>query len=59
MTGKVVNLNRWKKARARDEKRAEAEENAARHGRNKTEKAKDAAAKARDEKHLDDHKREE
>ena len=58
MTGKVVNLTRARKSRARDEKRQKADANAAKFGRSKAEReaaAKDAEKAAR---HLDGHKRE-
>lgn len=54
----VINLNQFRKKKARAEKRAQAGENAVRHGRSKADKALDAAQadKARD-RH-DAHKRE-
>lgn len=54
----IINLNRVRKARARDEARASAEVNRARYGRNRAER--EAADKARDtaERHLDGHRRE-
>ena len=58
MIAKVVNLTRARKARARDDKRARADANAAKFGRSKAERegaAKDAEKAAR---HLDAHKRE-
>ena len=39
----VVNLNRFRKEKARAERRAEADANAAKHGRTKAEKALDQA----------------
>lgn len=54
----IINLNRVRKARARDEARAGAEANRARHGRTRAER--EAAGKARDTaaRHLDGHRRE-
>ena len=57
MTGKVVNLNRARKARARDATRREADANAAKHGRSKAERQADAAETARAKADLDGHKR--
>ena len=53
-----VNLNKVRKDRARDEKRARADENAVKFGRTKAEKARDAAEKGASVRHLDGHKRE-
>jgi hypothetical protein len=53
----VVNLRQARKARARDAAKAEATANAARHGRSKGEKAREAADKARAEAQLDGHRR--
>ena len=58
MTGKVVNLSRARKARARDEKRRQADENAARFGRTKAERAADRAEADKAARHLDQHRRE-
>ncbi len=54
----IINLNRVRKARARDEARVDAEANRARHGRTRAER--EAAEKARDTaaRHLDGHRRE-
>lgn len=57
MTGKVVNLRAVRKAKARDASRQQADENAARHGRTKAQRAEEKAAAARALRHLDDHKR--
>lgn len=57
--GKPVNLNRFRKDKARAEDRARADENAAKFGRSKADKALE---KARDEKarrDLDGHRRDE
>ncbi|MFK7744387.1 MAG: DUF4169 family protein [Roseobacter sp.] len=53
-----VNLNKVRKTRARAEKRARADENAVKFGRNKPEKAADDAQKRKAVHHLDAHKRE-
>lgn len=57
MTGKVVNLNRVRKARAREDDRRDAEANAAKHGRSKAEREAEAARLAREAADLDGHKR--
>ncbi|WP_020043373.1 DUF4169 family protein [Salipiger mucosus] len=49
----VINLNRFRKQKARDEKRATADENAAKHGRSKAEKAQERARTERAERDLD------
>lgn len=56
---KVVNLNQYRKQKARDTKRAAADENAARHGRTKAERQLEEARaqKARDT--LEGHRRDE
>lgn len=53
----VTNLNRFRKARARDRKRAEADENAIRFGRTKSEKALDKARADKAARNLDAHRR--
>ena len=53
----VVNLNRFRKEKARAEKRAEADANAAKHGRTKAEKALDKARAAKAARDLDGHER--
>ncbi|MBB4837893.1 hypothetical protein HNP52_000944 [Sphingomonas kyeonggiensis] len=53
----IINLNRARKAKARVEKSARAEENRIRFGRSKTEKQAEAAEQARIAKTLDDAKR--
>lgn len=57
MTGRVVNLRAARKTRARDEKRRKADENAARFGRSKLERAKTEDQKERLDRHLDGHRR--
>jgi len=57
VTGKVVNLTRARKTRARDEKRRLADANAVKHGRGKAERQAEEASAARDRAHLDGHKR--
>ncbi|WP_424980224.1 DUF4169 family protein [Leisingera sp. S232] len=56
---KPVNLNRYKKEKARAEKKARADENAVTFGRTKAEKDLDKARNAQDVRRLDDHKRDE
>ena len=57
MTAGPVNLNRFRKHKVRAEKRARANENVARFGRGKAEKARDTAKTAGDDRRLDHHKR--
>ena len=52
-----VNLNRFRKQKARDEKRAQADENAARHGRTKAERELDEARARKARAALDGHRR--
>ena len=54
---KLTNLNRFRKQKARAEKRARADANAARFGRSKAEKALDNANKQKHDAMLDAHKR--
>jgi hypothetical protein len=54
----IVNLRQARKARSRDAAKAAATENAARHGRSKGEKAREAAEKTLADAHLDGHRRE-
>jgi hypothetical protein len=54
----IVNLRNARKQKARADKAAVAEQNRLKFGRTKAEKQADAAAKARAEKHLEGHKRE-
>ena len=57
MSDKPVNLNRFRKQKARAEKRSQADENAVKFGRTKAEKQRDAAEAAKSVAHLDQHKR--
>ncbi len=52
----VVNLNKFRKAKARDEKAQTASANRASHGRTKAEKARDEADHTHHLKTVDDHK---
>jgi hypothetical protein len=52
-----VNLNRFRKAKARAERQARAEENAVKFGRSKADKAADAKTSDSQARHLDGHKR--
>lgn len=52
-----VNLNRFRKARARAEKAARADENAVKHGRSKAAKARDQTRAEMAARHLDAHRR--
>ena len=54
----IVNLNKARKAQARQQAAAEAAANRAKHGRTKAEKANDARAEARRKTLLDGAKRE-
>ncbi|MBI6628741.1 DUF4169 family protein [Pontibaca salina] len=53
-----VNLNRVRKQRARDAKKARADENAARFGRSKAAREADRARRDKAARDLDGHKRE-
>ncbi|WP_321828766.1 DUF4169 family protein [Thalassovita sp.] len=53
----VVNLNKFRKAKARAEKKAQADENAVKFGRTKAEKSLDRAQNAKAQKDLDGKKR--
>ena len=59
MTGKVINLRTARKAKARLSAKDKANENAARFGLSKAERAKAEAVTGKAERHLDQHKREE
>ncbi len=59
MSGGVINLRTARKQRARVQKRAAGDANAARNGRSKAERAAEAARAAAERRHLDGHKREE
>ncbi|MGH1465490.1 MAG: DUF4169 family protein [Cognatishimia sp.] len=52
-----VNLNRFRKDKARADKKARADQNAARFGRSKAEKQRDRQAEKTAKDHLDNHKR--
>ncbi|MBB3712608.1 phage protein D [Limimaricola variabilis] len=56
---KPVNLNQFRKQKARAEKRARADVNAAKFGRSKAEKTRDAAEAEAAAKRLDQHRRDE
>ena len=56
--GDVVNLNRARKAKVRDDAKSAAAANRVAHGRTKAEKASDAAEQARRDALLDGAKRE-
>ena len=56
--GEIVNLNKARKARARQDAQADAAANRAKHGRTKVERAKDAQAEARRKALLDGAKKE-
>jgi hypothetical protein len=55
----ILSLSKARKAKARTEKEAAAEANRIKFGRTKAEKLKDAGEKARAEKHIEGHKRDE
>lgn len=55
----IINLRTARKAKARTEKETQASQNRVLFGRTKAERQKDAAEKAKAEKHIDGHKREE
>ncbi|MBY6055124.1 DUF4169 family protein [Leisingera daeponensis] len=57
--GKPVNLNRYRKDKARAEKKARADRNAVTFGRTKAEKDLDKARNVQDARRLDEHKRDE
>ncbi|MGI3171512.1 DUF4169 family protein [Pseudooceanicola sp. C21-150M6] len=52
----IVNLNRFRKHKAREDKRATADQNALKHGRSKSDKARDQLEKNQQERHLDNHR---
>lgn len=56
---KPVNLNRYRKQKARAEKKVRADQNAVAHGRTKAEKDLDKARNVQNIRRLDDHKRDE
>ena len=55
---KPVNLNRFRKEKARADKKARADVNSVKFGRTKSEKQRDADKAQADIRHLDGHKRE-
>lgn len=55
----LINLNKARKARAKTRKRAEADENAVRHGRTKAQKTLDKANADKANRDLDGHRTEE
>jgi hypothetical protein len=57
VTGKVVNLSRARKARARDDKRRKADANAARHGRTRGKREADRVEAVKTARDLDAHRR--
>ncbi len=59
MSDAPVNLNRVRKERVRAAQKARADENAARFGRTRAQKAEEEAARARARAQLDAHRREE
>ena len=54
----ITNLNRFRKDRARADKRRQGDANAAKFGRSKAERAQEAAEAARAARALDQHRRE-
>lgn len=56
MSGRPVNLNKYRKRRARDEAVTKADVNAVKFGRSKAEKTRDSATAAGDAARLDGHK---
>lgn len=54
---KVTNLNRFRKSRDRDRKRAAADENAVKFGRTKAQKSLDTARAEKAQRSLDGHRR--
>lgn len=55
--GKPVNLNRFRKEKARAERKARADQNAVKYGRSKAETELEKARKSQFIKRLDEHKR--
>ena len=51
----VINLNKFRKSKQRQERRAAADENAVKFGRSKVEKTRNAAESAKSERDLDGH----
>lgn len=56
MSGDVVNLNRFRKQRARIGKKAQAEENRRRHGRSKAERHADEHRTRQHARHVEEHR---
>jgi hypothetical protein len=56
---KVINLNKARKARARDDRRAQADENAVKFGRTKAQKGIEGAEADKAARELDGHKQDE
>lgn len=54
---KPVNLNRFRKDKARADKKARADENAVKFGRTKAEKSRDQSEAEKAKRHLDGHER--
>lgn len=59
MAGGIINLRQARKERARAEKRAKGDENAAKFGLTKDQRVRDKAEATRARDHLDAHKRDE
>ena len=57
MSDGPVNLNRFRKDKARADRKARADENAVKHGRSKAQKARDAAEAEKTRRVLDLHRR--
>ncbi len=57
MSDQPVNLNRFRKEKARVDRKARADENAVKHGRSKAQKARDAAEAEKTRRVLDLHRR--
>ena len=56
MSGKPINLNRVRKARARDEERRKADENSVKYGRTKAERSIEAAKNEQSKEALEAHR---
>lgn len=56
---KPVNLNQYRKQKARADKRARADENAVKFGRSRSEKELEKARRGKEERDLDQHRRDE
>lgn len=57
--GQVINLNKARKAKAKDDRRAKANANATKFGRSKSERRRDDINPLTKARHLDGHKQEE